>query len=41
MTEGDAVIWDNRCLMHIACGGVPKGQIGHMPLTIVRGDKPY
>lgn len=39
--KGDLVIWDNRCLMHIACGGVPKGQIRHMHRTIVRGDKPY
>ena len=28
--KGDVVICDNRCLMHIACGAVPKGQIRHM-----------
>ena len=39
--KGEVVIWDNRCLMNIACGGVPKGQIEHMHRTIVRGDKPY
>ena len=38
---GGLVIWDNRCLMHIACGGVPKGQIRHMHRTIFRGDTPY
>ncbi len=39
--KGDLVMWDNRCLMHIACGGVPRGQIRHMHRTIVRGDRPY
>lgn len=39
--KGDLVMWDNRCLMHLACGGVPKGQIRHMNRTIVRGDKPF
>lgn len=37
----DLTIWDNRCLIHLACGGVPEGQIRHMHRTIVRGDKPY
>jgi len=23
----DLTIWDNRCLIHLACGGVPEGQI--------------
>jgi len=39
--KGDLVMWDNRCMMHLACGGVPKGQIRHMHRTIVRGDRPY
>ena len=38
---GDFAIWDNRCLLHVACGGVPRGQIRHMHRTIVRGDAPY
>ncbi|MDA1324601.1 MAG: TauD/TfdA family dioxygenase [Proteobacteria bacterium] len=38
---GDLTMWDNRCLMHLACGGVPKGQLRHMNRTIVRGDVPY
>ena len=37
----DLTIWDNRCLIHLACGGVPEGQVRHMHRTIVRGDKPY
>ena len=39
--SGQTVIWDNRCLIHLACGGVPEGQIRHMHRVIVRGDKPY
>jgi taurine dioxygenase len=38
---GDLTMWDNRCLIHLACGGVPKGQVRHMHRTIVRGDAPY
>lgn len=37
----DLLMWDNRCLLHQACGGVPPGQIRHMHRTIVLGDKPY
>lgn len=37
----DLTMWDNRCLIHVACGGVPPGQIRHMHRTIVRGDVPY
>ncbi len=37
----DLTIWDNRCLIHLACGGVPEGQIRYMHRTIVRGDRPY
>lgn len=37
----DLTMWDNRCLIHVACGGVPAGQIRHMHRTIVRGDVPY
>ena len=36
----DLTMWDNRCLIHQACGGVPPEQIRHMHRTIVRGDKP-
>jgi taurine dioxygenase len=38
---GDLTMWDNRCLIHLACGGVPKGQLRHLHRTIVRGDVPY
>jgi taurine dioxygenase len=37
----DLLMWDNRCLLHQACGGVPAGQIRHMHRTIVLGDRPY
>ncbi len=40
-SQGDLTIWDNRCLIHLACGGVPEGQIRHMHRVIVRGDKPF
>jgi len=39
--QHDLTMWDNRCLIHVACGGVPPGQIRHMHRTIVRGDVPY
>jgi taurine dioxygenase len=39
--QHDLTMWDNRCLIHLACGGVPPGQIRHMHRTIVRGDVPY
>jgi len=39
--QHDLTIWDNRCLIHLACGGVPEGQIRHMHRVIVRGDKPF
>jgi taurine dioxygenase len=39
--QHDLTMWDNRCLIHVACGGVPAGQIRHMHRTIVRGDVPY
>lgn len=38
---GDLTMWDNRCLIHLACGGVPRGQVRHMHRTIVRGEAPY
>jgi len=38
--QHDLTMWDNRCLIHVACGGVPPGQIRHMHRTIVRGDRP-
>ena len=40
-SQGDLIIWDNRCLIHLACGGGPEGQIRHMHRVIVRGDKPF
>ena len=37
---GDLVIWDNRCTNHLACGGVPEGQLRHMHRTSIAGDVP-
>ena len=38
---GDLLFWDNRCLVHLACRGIPEGQIRHMHRTTVSGDVPY
>ena len=38
---GDLLMWDNRCLLHLACRGIPEGQIRHMHRTTLSGDVPY
>ncbi len=38
---GDLLFWDNRCLVHLACRGIPDGQIRHMHRTTVSGDVPF
>lgn len=37
---GDLLFWDNRCTLHLACGGIPDGMIRHMHRTTVSGDVP-
>ena len=39
-TRGDLVMWDNRCTIHLACGGVPEEQLRTMQRTTVRGEIP-
>ena len=38
--RGELVLWDNRCTIHLACGGVPDLQIRTMQRTTVRGEIP-
>ncbi len=37
----DLVLWDNRCTIHLACGGFPDDQIRTMQRTTVRGEAPF
>jgi taurine dioxygenase len=37
-TKGDLLMWDNRCTIHLACGGVPDNQIRTMQRTTVLGE---
>jgi len=37
-TKGDLLMWDNRCTIHLACGGVPDDQIRTMQRTTVLGE---
>lgn len=37
---GDVVIWDNRCTLHKACGGIKPPGIRHLHRTTVAGDVP-
>ena len=37
-TKGDLLMWDNRCTIHLACGGVPDSQIRTMQRTTVLGE---
>jgi taurine dioxygenase len=37
---GDLIIWDNRCLLHKACGGIKPPGIRHMHRTVVEGSVP-
>ncbi len=39
--ERDLLMWDNRCLLHLACRGIPEGQIRHMHRTTLSGDEPF
>ncbi len=34
------LMWDNRCTIHLACGGVPDGQIRTMQRTTIIGESP-
>lgn len=38
--KGELVMWDNRCTIHLACGGVSDDQIRTMQRTTVRGESP-
>ncbi|MDA0652204.1 MAG: TauD/TfdA family dioxygenase [Proteobacteria bacterium] len=38
---GDLLLWDNRCTLHLACRGIPEGQIRHMHRTTVSGGVPF
>lgn len=37
-TKGQLLMWDNRCTIHLACGGVPDTQIRTMQRTTVLGE---
>lgn len=39
-TKNQLVMWDNRCTIHLACGGVPDSQIRTMQRTTIRGEIP-
>jgi taurine dioxygenase len=39
--KGDLLFWDNRCLLHLACRGIPPDQVRHMHRTTISGDVPY
>jgi taurine dioxygenase len=39
-TQGQLLMWDNRCTIHLACGGVPDGQLRTMQRTTVLGEAP-
>jgi taurine dioxygenase len=38
--EGDLLMWDNTCLIHIGRGGIRPPGIRHMHRTMVLGDRP-
>ncbi|MBK18347.1 MAG: taurine dioxygenase [Rhodospirillaceae bacterium] len=38
--KNELVLWDNRCTIHLACGGFPDEQIRTMQRTTVRGEVP-
>ena len=37
---GDVVFWDNRCTIHLACGGIKAPGIRHLHRTSIAGDVP-
>jgi len=39
-SKNQLLLWDNRCTIHLACGGVPNSQIRTMQRTTVRGEAP-
>ena len=39
-SKNQLLLWDNRCTVHLACGGVPDSQIRTMQRTTVRGKVP-
>ncbi|MFT5538981.1 MAG: taurine dioxygenase [Alphaproteobacteria bacterium] len=38
---GDLVFWDNRCVIHLACGGIKAPGIRHLHRTSIGGDVPF
>ena len=38
---GDLVFWDNRCTIHLACGGIVPPGIRHLHRTSIAGDVPH
>jgi len=38
---GDLVFWDNRCTIHLACGGIVPPGIRHLHRTSIAGDVPF
>lgn len=38
--QGDLLMWDNSCLIHIGLGGIKPPGIRHMHRTMVLGDRP-
>lgn len=39
-SKNQLLLWDNRCTVHLACGGVPDSQLRTMQRTTVRGEVP-
>ena len=39
-SKNQLLLWDNRCTVHLACGGVPDIQLRTMQRTTVRGEVP-
>lgn len=39
--RGDLVFWDNRCTIHLACGGIVPPGIRHLHRTSIAGDRPF
>ena len=38
---GDLVFWDNRCTIHLACGGIVPPGVRHLHRTSIAGDVPF
>lgn len=39
-SKNQLLLWDNRCTVHLACGGVPDTQLRTLQRTTVRGEIP-